>query len=140
MTLLSNDIHSSDERPFRQGRASTLVHLPLKEHRQTLIILQGRVSSAEKFAPALLSSATTKNETFQSAYLYAKRIFLTVLKNQPQFLTKANQKAPTQSLYITCLIFGSSQITLSLETSFRFLDYVRVAFICTDYSSKRYNS
>jgi hypothetical protein len=58
------------------------------------------------------------------------------LKANLQFLTKAYQKAQTQSLYITGLIFGSSQITLSLQTSFRLLDYVRVAFICTNYSSK----
>jgi len=79
MAALESDLSIKTE-------ADTLIHLPLKEHRQTFIILHGRGSSANKFAPALLSSTTSKNETLQSAFPHAKILFPTAPKSQPSIL------------------------------------------------------
>jgi hypothetical protein len=62
---------------------NTPIHPPLKEHRQTFIILHGRGSSTEEIAPALLSSTTSKNEALQSAFPHAKIIFPTATRSQP---------------------------------------------------------
>jgi hypothetical protein len=54
-----------------KAETDTLIHLLLKEHRKTFIILHGCGSLVENFAPALLSSTTTKNETLESAFPHA---------------------------------------------------------------------
>jgi predicted esterase len=56
---------------------------PQLEHRQTFIILHGRGSTAEKFGPPLLSTATTVGkETLQTAFPHAKIIFPTASSNR----------------------------------------------------------
>ncbi|TVY36821.1 Acyl-protein thioesterase [Lachnellula subtilissima] len=55
---------------------------PHQEHKQTFIILHGRGSTAEKFAPPLLSITTPSGETLQTAFPHAKLIFLTASRNR----------------------------------------------------------
>jgi hypothetical protein len=46
------------------------------EHKQTFIILHGRGSSANEFAPPLLATRTPLGETLKNAFPHAKLIFL----------------------------------------------------------------
>jgi len=55
---------------------------PQLEHRQTFIILHGRGSTAQIFAPPLLETATTSGEKLQTAFPHAKLIFLTASRNR----------------------------------------------------------
>ncbi|TVY24679.1 Acyl-protein thioesterase [Lachnellula hyalina] len=55
---------------------------PHQEHKQTFIILHGRGSTAERFAPPLLSMITPSGETLQTAFPHAKLIFLTASRNR----------------------------------------------------------
>jgi len=68
---------------LKNEKTVKLVYLPRKEHRQPFIILHGRGSSAKKLAAALLSSTTTKNETLQGSFPYAKIMFPNVLEEEP---------------------------------------------------------
>jgi hypothetical protein len=73
---------------------NTPIHPPLKEHRQTFIILHGRGSSTEEIAPALLSSTASKNEALQSAFPHAKIIFPTATRKPTLHL----QRSPNRKL------------------------------------------
>ncbi|TVY40220.1 Acyl-protein thioesterase [Lachnellula occidentalis] len=55
---------------------------PHAEHLQTFIILHGRGSTAQKFAPPLLSTPSTSGEKLQTAFPHAKLIFLTASRNR----------------------------------------------------------
>ncbi|TVY13860.1 Acyl-protein thioesterase [Lachnellula arida] len=59
-----------------------VIFLPKQEHRQTFIILHGRGSTAEKFAPPILATTTPSGETLQTAFPHAKLIFLTASPNR----------------------------------------------------------
>lgn len=52
------------------------------DHRQTLIILHGRGSTASKFAPPLLATKTPSGETLETAFPHAKIIFPTASRNR----------------------------------------------------------
>jgi hypothetical protein len=91
IVTLKNDL-------FAKVETDTLINLPLKEHRQTFIILHGRGSLAEKFAPALLSSTTTTNETLQSAFPHAKIIFPTAPKSQSTIFNETRLKSSSPLL------------------------------------------
>ncbi|KAK2627642.1 hypothetical protein QTJ16_002288 [Diplocarpon rosae] len=55
---------------------------PKLQHCQTFIILHGRGSFAARFAPTLLATTTTENETIQSAFPHARLIFPTASRNR----------------------------------------------------------
>jgi predicted esterase len=59
-----------------------IIALPQLEHRQTFIMLPGRGSTAEKFAPPLLETASTSREKLQTAFPHAKLVFLTASRNR----------------------------------------------------------
>lgn len=61
----------------------TMIIQPRLEHRQSFIILHGRGSTADKFAPGLLSaSSASENEHLQSAFPHAKLVFPTASSNR----------------------------------------------------------
>ncbi|CAD6441888.1 766909d2-4d1f-4c1f-96ba-260b638f9be0 [Sclerotinia trifoliorum] len=55
---------------------------PVLPHKQTFIILHGRGSFAEKFAPPLLEMRTGRNETIQTVFPHAKIVFPTASRNR----------------------------------------------------------
>ena len=57
-----------------------LIVPPLLEHRQTFIVLHGRGSNAETFAPPLLATDLPDGRTFRAVFPYAKFIFPTASK------------------------------------------------------------
>lgn len=54
-----------------------LIVNPLKEHKETWIILHGRGSNVQKFGPELLKTAITDYESLPKAFPHAKLIFPT---------------------------------------------------------------
>ena len=59
-----------------------IVVLPQLDCRQTFIILHGRGSTAQLFAPPLLETAAISGEKLQTAFPHAKLIFLTASRNR----------------------------------------------------------
>lgn len=59
-----------------------LVIQPQLPHRHTFIILHGRGSTAQKFAPPLLSAVITSGETLQTAFPHAKLICPTASRSR----------------------------------------------------------
>jgi hypothetical protein len=55
---------------------------PQLEQLQSFIILHGRGSTAEKFAPPLPETATASSEKLQTAFPHAKLIFLTAFRTR----------------------------------------------------------
>ncbi|KAL8950204.1 MAG: hypothetical protein Q9222_003751 [Ikaeria aurantiellina] len=66
-----------------------LIIPPLNTHRQTFIILHGRGSNAQTFAPPLLSTKISESETLQSSFPHAKFIFPTASKRRAQIYNRA---------------------------------------------------
>jgi len=61
---------------LERANVDVLVYEPLRnEHRQTVIIVQGREMTVQKFATNLLSSTSSRKETVRSTFLEAKLIF-----------------------------------------------------------------
>jgi hypothetical protein len=82
------------------NNVTTLIHQPTKEQRQTFFhYVHGRDFSAEIFAPVLLLSTTTENETLQSAFPHARLVFPTALESHPDFFSRNfNRKTPSRFL------------------------------------------
>ena len=59
-----------------------IVVSPQLDCRQTFIILHGRGSTAQIFAPPLLETAAISGEKLQTAFPHAKLIFLTAPRNR----------------------------------------------------------
>ena len=59
-----------------------LVILPQVEYKKTFVILHGRGSTVQRFAPTLLSTVTPLGETLQSAFPDAKHIFLAASRSR----------------------------------------------------------
>jgi hypothetical protein len=132
ITTAKNDL-------FIKVEADTLIHLPLKEHRQTFIILHGvDLRPKGMHLPCyLLQPQSTR--PFKMRFHMPKSSFLLHLKADLQSSTKPHQKAPARCLYISGLIIGSFQTTTLFENSFLFPDCMQVALICISCSSKRFN-
>ncbi|KAF7856959.1 hypothetical protein EAF04_009719 [Stromatinia cepivora] len=62
---------------------------PILPHKQTFIILHGRGSFAEKFAPPLLEMQTDTQETIQTAFPHARIIFPTASRNRATIYKKS---------------------------------------------------
>ncbi|PQE09917.1 acyl- thioesterase protein [Rutstroemia sp. NJR-2017a BVV2] len=62
---------------------------PSHSHQQTFIILHGRGSFAEKFAPPLLHMTTTEGKTLQTAFPHAKLIFPTASRTRATIYKKS---------------------------------------------------
>jgi hypothetical protein len=84
---------------FTEAEINTPIHPPLKEHRQTFVILHGRGCSTEEIALALLSSTTSKNEALRSAFPHAKIIFPTAPRSQ-HYIFKEVRTESSSSLLI----------------------------------------
>ncbi|KAH8687645.1 Alpha/Beta hydrolase protein [Tricladium varicosporioides] len=59
-----------------------VIYPPASTHKQTIILLHGRGSTASKFAPPLLNTPTPAGQTLQLAFPHAKLVFLTASRNR----------------------------------------------------------
>ncbi|KAI4256318.1 MAG: hypothetical protein L6R42_006298 [Xanthoria sp. 1 TBL-2021] len=74
--------------PPKPSKASTypepLVIPPLRDHRQTFIILHGRGSNGVTFGPPFLDTQVTESQTLRSCFPYAQIIFPTASRRRAQ--------------------------------------------------------
>lgn len=79
--------------PPKPSKTSTypepLVIPPLRDHRQTFIILHGRGSNGVTFGPPLLDTQVTESQTLQSCFPYAQFIFPTASKRRAQIYRRS---------------------------------------------------
>ena len=66
-----------------------LIVRPLLEHRQTFIILHGRGSNAETFAPPLFATELPDGRTLQAVFPHAKFIFPTASKRRARIYKRS---------------------------------------------------